>query len=391
MQVADVEPLRGCRVLDLTTFLSGPLVGRAVADLGAEVIKIEPPTGDPTRPKPGEPWQSLWLQVHRGRKSVVLDLKNPAGRNVLLELVKHADVLLENFRPGVMDRFDLSPDTVRAVNDRLIYVTITGFGPDGPVAQQVSIDGPVQAFSGSIELADLNGVDPLPMPITVADIAGASAATTALLGALLSRERTGKGTHVDVSLFESLLPWVFINRRAALAQPVTQMAEGSDGGRFIVQTPMHFHDRLRELVGTQPGFESFATDPRFANRDAAKEHADDYTATLQKAFASRTRDEWLADLKRVGIPSGPVHGIDEAMAHPQLDHRNATAEVPNRDRTPARFVLSPYRFDGERRTAAEEPPELGAHTTEVLQTVLGYGDREMDDLAAQGAFGRATG
>src|SRR3954454_20721619 len=194
--MADVEPLRGYRVLDLTTFLSGPLVARGVADLGAEVIKVEPPTGDPTRRKPEEPFQSLWLQVHRGRKSIVLDLKEPAGRDVLLELVRHADVLLENYRPGVMERFGLGPDVVRAVNDRLVYATITGFGPDGPVAKQVSIDGPVQAFAGSIELADLNGIERLPMPITVADIAGASAATTAGLGALLGRGRTGKGAAV---------------------------------------------------------------------------------------------------------------------------------------------------------------------------------------------------
>src|SRR5207248_3800355 len=128
-RVADVEPLRGYRVLDLTTFLSGPLVGRALADLGADVIKVEPPTGDPTRGKPGDPLSSLWQNVHRGRKSITLDLKNPAGRDTLLELARHADVLLENFRPGVMDRFGLTADDVRAVNDRLVFCTITGFGP----------------------------------------------------------------------------------------------------------------------------------------------------------------------------------------------------------------------------------------------------------------------
>jgi crotonobetainyl-CoA:carnitine CoA-transferase CaiB-like acyl-CoA transferase len=264
--VADVEPLRGVRVLDLTTFLSGPLLARNLADLGAEVIKIEPPAGDPTRPKNGDPFSPVWLNVHRGRRGMVLDLKSRAGRDVLLDLAEHADVLVENYRPGVTGRLGVDAAPVRARNPRLVYATITGFGPDGPVAEQVSIDGPVQAFAGSIELAELNGVELMPMPITVADIAGASSATQGVLGALLARERTGEGCHIDVSLFEAVLPWINVNRRAALAPPVTLIVEGGDGGRFIVQTPIHFHSRLLQLAGSVPGCEALATEGRFATR-----------------------------------------------------------------------------------------------------------------------------
>src|SRR4051794_805652 len=145
-----VEPLRGVRVLDLTTFLSGPLVTRALADLGAEVIKVEPPGGDLTRGGQDQPTSSLWVNVHRGRKSVVLDLKATAGRGVFLDLVQTTDVLVENYRPGVTERLQIGPEHLRAKNPRLVYCTITGFGPDGPMADQVAIDGPVQAIAGAL-------------------------------------------------------------------------------------------------------------------------------------------------------------------------------------------------------------------------------------------------
>jgi crotonobetainyl-CoA:carnitine CoA-transferase CaiB-like acyl-CoA transferase len=199
------DPLAGYRVLDLTTFLSGPLVTRSLADLGAEIIKIEPPSGDPTRGGATDGSGAFWWLLHRDRKSVVLDLKSDAGRQVLLSLAGEADVLLENFRPGVMDRLQLSPKQVRAIHPRLVYCTITGFGTDGPAADQTAIDGPVQAFAGMVELSTLHGLPSFPVPIPVADIAGSSAASQAILAALLARHRTGTGCHIDVSLFEAML------------------------------------------------------------------------------------------------------------------------------------------------------------------------------------------
>ena len=386
-------PLEGIRVLDLSTFLSGPVVTRALADLGAEIIKIEPPTGDPTRAgtamSAGQPPSPFWLALHRDRKSVVLDLKSAAGRGVMLDLVAGADVLVENFRPGVMDRFKLGPDELRAANARLISCSITGFGPDGPIADQVAIDGPVQAFSGLVELSDRLGFAQRPLPMTVADIAGASAASQSILAALFARERGGSGCHIDISLFEALLQWLSVaDRTGSLAPPVTQVLEGSDGGVLLVQTPMHFQTRLLELVGTVPGFEEFASDARFATKEGIQEHAAEYTATLRRAVASRPRAEWLGLLQAAGIPAAPINTLDEALAHPQLAHRQAVTDLDVPGCEVTRVVLGPFRFDGARRSETMPPPTLGQDTVAVLETMLGYDAERLATLAGEGAFGR---
>ena len=172
-----VEPLAGLRVLDLTTFLSGPLATRALAQMGADVVKVEPPgVGDPTRSgmgvAPEDPPSPYWVALHRDRRGIVLDLKHEAGRTVLLELAGAADVLVDNFRPGVMDRFGLTPDVLRSANPRLISCSITGYGADGPMADRAAIDGPIQAFTGVLDLTTRDGGSGLPMPVQVADIAG---------------------------------------------------------------------------------------------------------------------------------------------------------------------------------------------------------------------------
>jgi crotonobetainyl-CoA:carnitine CoA-transferase CaiB-like acyl-CoA transferase len=296
---------------------------------------------------------------------------------------------VENFRPGVMDRLQLGVDRLRAVNDRLIYCSITGFGPDGPVSDQVSIDGPVQAFSGLIDLSIGLGLARRPLPMTVADIAGAAAASQGVLAALFARERGRPGCHVDVSLFEALVQWVSMSDRSgSLAPPVTQVLEGSDGGVLLVQTPLHFQTRLLALVGTVDGFEAFATDPRFATKEGIQQHAEEYTSTLRKAVATRPRADWLALLQAAGIPAAPVNTLDEAMHHPQLTHRQAVADLPVDGSEDFRVMLGPFRFDGARRLETDPPPTLGQDTNLVLETVLGYSQDRLDELAGAGAFGR---
>jgi CoA:oxalate CoA-transferase len=383
------EPLEGINVLDITTFLAGPLLTRSLADLGADVVKVEPPGGDLTRSRPGSPHSPLWLNVHRGRRSVVLDLKSVAGRDVFLALADQADVVAENFRAGVSDRLGIGAELLRERNPRLVHASITGFGTGGPLGDQLAIDGAVQALAGTIQLAERNGIDPLPSFIPVADVAGASAATQAVLAALFARERTGRGCTIDISLLEALLPWVVVNRQASVAPPITQVVVGSDGARFLVQAPLHFHRRLLELAASVPGCEALLSDPRFADRDGARAHAPEYTALMRRAFAALPRAEWLQRLAAAGIPAAPANTIDEALGHDQLVHRGAVAEIVNTDGSLERLPLSPYRFDGERREVVEAPPALGADTREVLTSLLGYNADEIDELASRGAFGNS--
>ena len=386
------EPLAGFKVLDITTFLSGPLATRSLAALGATVVKIEPPAGDPTRAGWGrradEAPSPYWLGLHRDRQSVVLDLKADAGRSLLLELVEHADALVENSRPGVMTRLGLDAPVLHERNPRLVSCSISGFGADGPFSQLAAIDGPVQAFAGVLELTGTSDEPGLPVPVQVADIAGAAYATQAVLAGLLARERSGEGTHIDVSMLECLLQWLgVVDRAGTLDPPATMLLEAADGERLLVQPIMHFHPPFAALVATVPGCEGFAEDPRFTDRPTRLLHREEYEEVVRRAFRTRPRGAWLADLEDAGVPAAPILGGDEVLSHPQVQHRQATAQLDVAGLGSARVLASPFVFDGERRTTTTAPPLLGEHTRAVLVDWLGCADVELDGAAAAGAFG----
>jgi CoA:oxalate CoA-transferase len=389
------EPLAGFRVLDVTTFLSGPLATRSLAALGATVVKVEAPGGDPTRAgwgrRPDEAPSPYWLALHRDRSSIVLDLKEAAGRAILLELVEHADALVENFRPGVMARFGLDASVLHARNPRLVSCSISGFGAEGPFSQLAAIDGPVQAFAGLLELTGHDGEPGLPIPMQVADIAGASYATQAVLAGLLARERSGRGTHIELSMAECVLQWLgVVDRSGTLAPPATLVLEAAGGERLLVQAIMHFHPKFAALVAAVPGCEDFATDPRFTDRVARLEHREEYEAVVRRAVRTRPRADWLADLQAAGVPAAPIHSADDVLSHPQLVHRGAMTEVDVPGQGPTSVLAPPFTFDGARRTVASPPPLLGEHTRAVLVDWLGWSDAQLDVAAASGAFGPAA-
>ena len=383
--------LAGVRVLDLTTFLSGPIATRTLMQLGAEVVKLEPPAGDPTRAglgmRPGQPHLEFWWQLHRGRRSVVLDLKSAAGRDALIALATRADVLVENFRPGVMERLGLSAERLRAENPRLITCSITGFGPDGPAADAPALDAAVQAFAGAFEYPPVFGMGDGPIPLTVADISGGAAAAQAILAALYARTRNGQGCHLSLSLTETLLQWLLVSDRMGfLRSPATLLVEGSDGGRFVVQTTLHFRDRLLELLDAEPATAGLARDPRFATWEARSANADAFVAAARRAFAGRPRAEWLVRLAAAGIPAGPIQKIEEVLVHPQLQHTGAAAAAGGH-----RVVRSPFVVDGAREDDTRPPPTLGEHTSVVFSEWLGLGNDRIAELAAAGAFGKPAG
>lgn len=386
------RPLDGIRVVDLTTFLSGPVAARTLADLGADVVRVEPPHGDPTRAgramRPGDAPSEFYVALHRDRRGVVLDLKNEAARSVLRDLVATADVLLENFRPGVTARLGVTYDDLKTENPRLVYCTITGFGPEGPSSQQPATDGAVQAFGGALELTGDVGSFGFPMPVPVADLVAGATAAQGVLAALVERARTGIGTHVDVSMLEALLGWLVVgDRERTNARPTTMVLRASDGVDVLVQTAMHFQPKLVELLGAVPGCEALVTDERFGTRELRTQYRSEYELLAQRAFETRTSDEWLEALHTAGIPAGPVHRIDDAIAHPQLTYRRAVTEVDVPGLGPRTVLTPPFRFGGERKTHTTPPPTLGQHTLDVLRDELGYDDATIAALRAQGAFG----
>ncbi len=318
-------PLHGLRVLDVTTFLAGPLATRTLADLGADVIKVEPPGGDPTRAGwTGDgPAHFYWRALHGGRRSVVIDLASEAGRERFLALAADADVVLENLRPGVTARFGVDGPSLRSSFPRLVTCAIVGFD-DPELAGASATDGPIQAWTGGVELMERWSGQALPMPLQVADIAGGSAAAQGVLAALVARGRTGMGMHVQVSLEAALTQWLAVtDRQLTLAPPGTLVLAGSDGKRFLVQTPMRFAPKLLTLLGLPPD----------TPRDAI-------AAAAARLVAGEPSASWLERLWSAGIPAAPLRPVSDEVASP------------------------PWTLDGAPLQRAGDPPSLGAHDGE---------------------------
>ena len=357
------SPLSGVRVLDLTTFLSGPIAAQALVQLGAEVVKIEPPTGDPTRAGRPEPVSPFWWALHRDRKSVVLDLKNPAALAVLLDMVRHVDVVVENYRPGVTTRLGITFEALSAVNPSLIMCSITGYGASGPLSDAAAVDGAIQAFTGAFHLPGVFGERMGPVPAVIADLAGGTTAAQGVLAALVARSTGGTsgGCHVEVDLVGAVLGWLAVSDWVGSTRfPRTVIAEAADGRQFVVQTPLHFSARLAALLGLD------------------HEDTPEYGDRVRNALRAKPRDEWIALLAREGIPASPVQTMAEALAHPDVASESGGG-----------FTLpaSPFQFNGERHGSAEPPPTLGEHTESVLRQLLGYDDETLSQLRTKGVFG----
>lgn len=320
-----MRPLDGLRVVDLTTFLAGPLATRSLADLGADVMKVEPPTGDPTRAGwtgtdgTGAP-SYYWRALHGGRRSVVFDLATPQGREAFIGLASAADVVVENLRPGVSRRFGIDGPALRARFPRLVTCAITGFDEDDELSGISATDGPVQASAGVVELMQRWSGVSLPVPIQVGDIAGGALATQGILAALVARAGSGVGTHVQVSLAGALAQWMAVtDRQATLAPPATMVLTGSDGARFLVQAPLRF------AAGVLTVFGLASNTPRA-----------EIAAAAEAAAVEAPASSWLDRLWAAGIPAAPLRPLSSELPRP------------------------PWSFDGARLDPAGAPPALGA-------------------------------
>lgn len=383
--------LHGLRVLDLTRVLAGPYGTMVLADFGAEVIKVEQPgRGDDTRrwgpPFDGRGESAYFLAVNRNKRSMTLNLKSEAGREVLRDLVRRADVLIENFKVGTMAGLGLGYEDLRVLNEGLIYCAITGYGQDGPYAQRPGYDTVIQAQGGLMSITGPANGEPFKVGVAIVDVTAGLYAAVSILAALQHRQRTGEGQFIDIALFDTQLSWLV---NVASSYLLTGDAPGRYGNGHATIVPYQVFESadgyLMVAVGNDGQFgalcralarEEWAGDARFASNAARVANREPLVSLLQERFATRRTEAWIALLLEAGVPCGPVNDVPAALDDPQSVARGMVQEVGVGDGAEAEGVV---RMVGPApklsRTPAQvrsAPPRLGEHTEEVLREVLGY-------------------
>ena len=381
-------PLAGIRVLDVSQVMAGPFCCMLLGDMGADVVKIEPPpVGDSTRRSMGFRLKGEdspgFLALNRNKRSIVLDLKNPEDREVLYALVKTADVLVENARPGVAGRLKMDYETLRAINPKLVYASISGFGQTGPWAQRPGFDLIAQAMSGALSATGHPGSDPVKNGIPVGDLGAALFTVYAILSAIIGRGKTGEGQFIDASLLEATLglsvwettelwgtgrspkPLGTANRMSAPYQAV----KASDGYFVFGAANQKLWLDFLKVVDR----EDLAEDPRFVTNAQRVNNVPDLIATLQPTFSTRTAEEWVAALLAAGVPAGPIYDYEQALASDHVAARNMVQEIPHPVEGSFKALGFPVKLSGTPQEVRYPPPLLGEHTAELLQELRDKG------------------
>ena len=397
-----VKVLTDITVLECATFVTGPYATALLADLGARVIKIEsPPDGDPYRYFAPDPYYSFnFAHLNRNKESIVLDLKSPEGKKICLDLIKKADVFVENFRPGTADKLGLGADALRALNARLVYCSISAFGRSGPYAGKPGFDTLGQAVSGLLSLlSDLD--DPKVMGMAVSDYVTGLSASYGILGALMAREKTGAGTRVETSLLQATLS--FIGETAAgymrTGNVPNRMARVKNAHAFAFvckdKLPLAIHCSVPEkfwlaLLKAIDRMD-IGVDDRFKTRESRRRNYEELEHVLAPIFAMQTRAEWLKRLESNDVPAVPLYNIAEVLTAPQVTHLAVTEELDHPRVGKLKFVGGPVRFgENVSRQKSAAPPLLGEQTVAILSE-MGYGRAVIDELAAQGITKIARG
>ena len=395
--------LDGIRVLDFTRVLAGPYCTMVLGDLGADIIKVERDgTGDDLRhwgpPFMPDGESTYFLSVNRNKRSIVVDLKNAAGRDLALRLVRQSDVVVENFRTGVMESLGLGYEQLRAINPRLVYCSITGYGATGPLAERPGYDVIMQGMGGLMSVTGEPEGTPTRVGVAIVDMTTGLYAAIAVLGALQSRIRSGQGQRLDLSLLETclaLMPNLTAGYLMAGAKP-DRLGNGhpnsvpyrvfptQDGNLTLaVGNDLHWQ-RLCEAVGHP----ELAADPRYAENHARIERRTEVDELVTGWFRQRTTDEWVQLLSQEEVPCGPVYPVDRILADSQIEALGTVKTVIHPTSGPLRMVGAPFHLAAVDTAPYHPPPRLGEHTKTVLKELLSLDEAELLALQQAGAFGK---
>jgi crotonobetainyl-CoA:carnitine CoA-transferase CaiB-like acyl-CoA transferase len=397
--------LAGLRVLDLSRVLAGPWAGQLLADLGADVVKVERPgAGDDTRAW-GPPWlrgadgqatgeSAYYLSANRNKRSVAIDLSLPEGQRLVKQLASKADVLLENFKVGGLGQYGLDYASLKALNPRLVYCSITGFGQTGPYAARAGYDFLIQGMGGLMSLTGRadgsEGEGPLKVGVALTDIMTGLYATVAVLAALARRERSGVGQHIDLALLDVQIACLANQAANYLVGGVVPRRMGNAHPSIVPYQDFPTADGYMIIaVGNDSQFANFcatlgrpewAVDERFATNPQRVKHRDALIALIRGVTASRTTDDWISVMEAAGVPCGPINSLDKVFADPHVQSRNMRIEMPHSLTETVPLVANPIRLSESPVQYRQSPPTLGEHTGEVLHDWLDMASAAVGDL-----------
>ena len=395
------RPLEGVIVLDLTWVLSGPYAAMVLCDLGAEVIKVErPPYGDVSRTT--GPYQNGWsayfFSINRGKRSMSIDMRSEAGRELFIELAAKADVVMENFTPGTMGRLEIGYDVLSARNPRLVFASTSGFGQTGPYRERPALDVIVQGMGGVMSITGEPGGRPVRPGASYGDIVAGLYTSIGILAALHERERSGQGQAIDISMLDCQ---VSVLENAIVRLAVTGKEPGPLGTRHPSATPFQafptadgyvvvalaFGDENQwHLLLSLLGLPELIDDERFSTGPRRTANHAELEPLLNSGFVSRTTDEWLTELMAVGIPCGPLNTISQVMQDPQIAHRQMVREVTHHIAGTLPIANSPIRMSRSESGIKGPPPDFGVDGPDVVRTLLGYDDATIEKLVAEGVL-----
>jgi len=398
-------PLQGVKVIEVAQIMAGPVCGLMLADLGADVIKVEKfPSGDDARQyqKPGDPaMPPSFCMINRGKRSLALNLQTAQGKDVLKHLASQADILTENFRLGVMEKLGVGYDDLKALNPALVYTAISGYGRVGPMAGQGGFDLILQAFSGLIHATGERGGNPVKPGVSIADINAGVLAAFGTLAAYIQRLRTGRGQRVDASLLQAAMQQTYwlaatyfstgrnterLGTAHALIAPY-QVFQCADGGIAIGGANPNAWRRICEVLG----HEEWQHDPRFASPSSRVQHVDALTALMESVLKQDSMATWCRRLGEAGVPVGPVNAAGEALEHPQCQAVGMVIDVPEGMPGCTKSLGPAVTLNAQhgQTPATSAPPRVGQHSVQILRE-SGYLDGDIEALVACGAVGVET-